>query len=135
MNLDETFPALSENRQPPEPAFSPLCFVFVSDIAGLCNKLSRGTTVSLALSCPDTKNGIYFKSYVPYTCLKKLHALHKLSRTRFLQVVVILVYLMSKLHWRIQTLSFLSLSLPAFLPSAILFFLTQNSEGGPGPLP
>ena len=133
MNLDETFPALSENRQPPEPAFSPLCFV--SDIARLCNKLSRGTSVSLALSCPDTWNGIYFKSYVSYTCLKKLHALHKLSRTRFLQVVVILVYLMSKLHWRIQTLSFLSLALPAFLPSAILFFLTQNREGGPGPLP
>ena len=88
MNLDETFPALSENRQPPEPAFNPLCFVFVSDIARLCNKLSTGTSVSLALSCPDTWNGIYFKSYVPYTCLKKLHALHVSQKATCLTQVI-----------------------------------------------
>ena len=42
------------------------------------------------------------------------------------QVVVIIFCLTSQLHWRIETLSFLSLALPAFLPSAILIFFSSK---------
>ena len=79
MNLDETFPALSENRQPPEPAFNPLCFVFVSDIARLCNKLSTGTSVSLAL---------FLSRYLERHLFQKLRALHVSQKATCLTQVI-----------------------------------------------